>query len=98
LARRWVSWPAYVAAEAHHEVERATAKEMLGAPQRTRSEAHDRVDIGRPEVERDDSGQRELLPRRARHHEVLPQAEAGVRESEVVGELAAGAGELEDVL
>ena len=89
---------ALVGVEADHEVEAALAERVILGAQGAEVGGGGEARVGRAEVERDDAGQRALLPGAAGDGEVVLQRDALLGGDQVVGELAAGAGQLQHAL
>jgi hypothetical protein len=84
--------------EPDDEVEAALAQRVGGVAQVVVGELGDEVGVRSAEVEGDHAGERELLPGAASEGEVVLQGHVALGPDEVMRELAAGAGQLKDLL
>jgi len=82
----------------NHEIESALAERVAGVAEVVGRDASDEVGMRRAEFEGDHTGKRQLLPGSASDREVVLKCEIPLARHQMVGKLAAGAGEFQHLL
>jgi hypothetical protein len=90
--------PSFIWVKSNHEVERSLPERMRWILQAFNLNSQQEIRVRCGQVQADDAGERELLPRIAGDEKVVLNRQVSLRGNDMVSQLSAGAGKFENPL